>query len=395
MPKLNSAHLPYYRVMALAISTFIVTTTEFIPIALLSDIGASFQLPVSRVGIMMTVYSWVVTLLSLPFMLLTAQMERRKLLIILFAVFSFGHALSVMSWNFETLLLSRVVIALAHAVFWSILSSLTMRVAPKGKQVQALGWMSLGSALATVLGLPLGRLIGQYFGWRTTFGLIGVLAVCVMIVVMKLLPKLESQNAGSLKSVPALMKRPLLLGLYLLTMLAVTAHFTAYSYIEPYVLNITHMSPNTATAVLLVFGLSGFAASALFGRLYPRAPLRFINTAACVLLSALLLLRPLGSSQIMMFGLIFVWGIGISCLSLAFMSRVLAYAPDATDVATSIYSAIYNIGIGGGALLGSIVMQQAALGLGAIGWVGALLIMLALSIFVWVNKKYAHTAPKA
>ncbi|ULJ59563.1 sugar transporter [Wielerella bovis] len=393
MNKKQALHLPYYRVIALALAAFIFNTTEFIPIALLSDIGASFNMPVSDVGIIMTAYAWLVTLMSLPFMLLTAKIERRKLLLILFTVFIIGHALSVLSWNFTTLLLSRMFIALAHAVFWSIMSSLTMRVAPRGKKQQALGWMSLGTAMAAVLGLPLGRLIGQYFGWRITLAFIGILAACVMIVLMKLLPKLESKNAGSLKSLPLLVKRPLLLGVYALTALTITAHFTAYSYIEPYVLNITKMSANAATTVLLMFGLSGFVASSLFGRFYPRMPDKFLKIAASILIFALATLHLFGSHPATMYGLIFMWGIGISCLSLAMTARVLSYAPDATDVAASIFSGIYNIGIGGGALIGGMVMRNAQLGLGAIGWVGALLGALALSIFIIISIKYRHTAP--
>ncbi|ULJ68561.1 sugar transporter [Wielerella bovis] len=393
MNKKQALHFPYYRVIALALAAFIFNTTEFIPIALLSDIGASFNMPVSEVGIIMTAYAWLVTLMSLPFMLLTAKMERRKLLLILFTVFIIGHALSVLAWNFTTLLLSRMFIALAHAVFWSIMSSLTMRVAPRGKKQQALGWMSMGTAMAAVLGLPLGRLIGQYFGWRITLAFIGILAACVMIVLMKLLPKLESKNAGSLKSLPLLVKRPLLLGVYALTALTITAHFTAYSYIEPYVLNITKMSANAATTVLLMFGLSGFVASSLFGRFYPRMPDKFLKIAASILIFALATLHLFGTHPVTMYGLIFMWGIGISCLSLAMTARVLSYAPDATDVAASIFSGIYNIGIGGGALIGGMVMRNAQLGLGAIGWVGALLGALALSIFIIISIKYRHTAP--
>ncbi len=381
----------YWRVLAFAVAAFIFNTTEFIPVALLSDIGKSFAMPVSEVGLMMTVYAWVVTICSLPFMLLTAKLERRNLLMFLFIIFITGHVLSVIAWNFEMLLLSRLVIAVAHAVFWAITSSLVMRVAPMGKQHQALAWLSMGSALATVLGLPLGRIIGQLLGWRTTLGLIGVIALMVMILLWKLLPKLPSQNAGSLKSVPILFKRPLLIGIYALTAIGVTAHFTAYSYIEPFILQISQMNANWATIVLLIFGVSGMLASWLFGRFNQRMPNAFAITSLLLMLTALLLLKPLSGSMVGMFSLIFAWGVGMGGLALSMIVRVLHYAPDATDVATALYSGIFNIGIGGGALLGGIVMKQ--WGLANIGLVGAALAALGLTIFVWTNKRFAHTAP--
>ncbi|WP_133141423.1 MFS transporter, partial [Moraxella caviae] len=217
------------RVMALALSAFIFNTTEFIPIALLSDIGESFAMPAHEVGVMMTVYAWIVACLSLPAMLATASIERKKLLLGLFVLFVASHVLTVFAPNFTVLLIARAGVALSHAVFWSITASLVVRVAPKGKQTKALGMLATGSALATVLGLPLGRILGQYLGWRTTFGAIGVAALLCMLVLWWILPRLPSRNVGNLSSLPHIIKNKPLLIVYALIALIVTAHFTAYS----------------------------------------------------------------------------------------------------------------------------------------------------------------------
>lgn len=378
----------YLRVFALAVAAFVVNTTEFLPIAMLTDIGRGFNMPEADTGIMITVYAWVVSFASLPLMLIAARAERRRLLLSLFAVFVAGHALSVAAWSFPVLLISRVVIALTHALFWAITAALAMRLAPRGKRQQALGWLSLGTAMATVLGLPMGRIIGQLLGWRATFALIGILALGVMLLLAKILPRLESRNAGSLASLPQLARRPLLLGVYGMTVLMVVAHFTAYSYIEPYVLRVTQMPPQTATAVLLVYGVSGMAASWLFSRFYPSRPNTTLLTAAGLLLFSLLLLNPLGGSTAAMFVLVFVWGIGIAVASLSVIGHVMRYAADATDVANAIFSGCCNIGIGGGALLGGIVMRH--WGLGALGWTGAALAAGALAVFGWTQLRFAE-----
>lgn len=389
MPKMLRHHphapilLAYLRVFAMSVAAFVVCTTEFIPIAMLTDIGKGFNMSAADTGIMITVYAWVVSLASLPLMLLVANAERRRLLLALFVVFVAGHVLSAVAWSFPVLLVSRVLIALTHALFWAITASLVMRLAPAGRRQQALGWMSLGTSMATVLGLPLGRLVGQWLGWRFTFALIGVLALGVMVLLAKILPRLESKNAGSLKSLPLLAKRPRLLGMYAMAVLIVSAHFTAYSYIEPYVLEITHMPPDTATAVLLVFGLSGMAASWLYSRFYTKHPNPTLIGSALLLLVSLLLLKPLGGGTAMMFALSLVWGIGIGVLGLSMIAHVIRYAPDATDVANAIYSGSYNIGIGGGALLGGIISRH--WGMGALGWVGAAIAAVALAIFAWTQ----------
>ena len=368
--------LALLRVLAFSLSAFIFNTTEFIPVALLSDIAQSFEMETSTVGLMITVYAWVVFLASLPLMLFSAKIERKKLLMLLFTVFIISHGLSIIAWNFEVLLISRIGIALAHALFWSITASLVLRVAPKDKKQQALGLLALGSSLAMILGLPLGRMIGQALDWRSTFAVIAVIACVIMLVMWKLLPHLPSQNAGSLSSLPILIKRPMLIGIYLTTVIAISGHFTGYSYIEPFIVKISQVSAETGTAILLVFGLAGVMASFIFGRLYKRMPNKFLMGCLGLIILMQFSLLPFSEHICAIFIVVFLWGMGITGLSIALQMKVLELAPDATDVATAIYSGIYNMGIGGGALIGSLVIQH--LSLAQVGNVGGAFVLVAL-----------------
>ena len=375
---MTSTFKQWVSVCALAVGAFIFNTTEYIPIALLSDIGQSFDKPATEVGMMITVYAWIVALLSLPLMLMTKNIERRKLLLMLFALFALFHALSFFSWNFNILLVSRIGIALTHAVFWSITASLAVRLAPDGKTNQALGLLSTGTVLAMVLGIPLGRVVGQYFSWQLSFLLIGVCAAGVMLVLAKNLPALPSQNTGSLSSLPSLFKRRNLMLLYAMTVLIITAHFTAYSYIEPFVLQVGGFKAEQVTIVLSLYGLAGFAASYLFGKWFAKAQRLFMFGAVAVILLSALLLLPLASFPYAVYALVFIWGVAIVIVSLGMVSKVLTFASDATDVANSIYSGLYNVGIGGGALLGHYVTTW--FGLSNIGIAGALLAAAALAV---------------
>ncbi|MGN6865877.1 sugar transporter [Neisseria sp. P0020.S003] len=375
---MTSTFKQWVSVCALAVGAFIFNTTEYIPIALLSDIGQSFDKPATEVGMMITVYAWIVALLSLPLMLMTKNIERRKLLLMLFALFALFHALSFFSWNFNILLVSRIGIALTHAVFWSITASLAVRLAPAGKTNQALGLLSTGTVLAMVLGIPLGRVVGQYFGWQLSFLLIGVCAAGVMLVLAKNLPALPSQNTGSLSSLPSLFKRRNLMLLYAMTVLIITAHFTAYSYIEPFVLQVGGFKAEQVTIVLSLYGLAGFAASYLFGKWFAKSQRLFMLGAVAVILLSALLLLPFASFPYAVYALVFIWGVAIVIVSLGMVSKVLAFASDATDVANSIYSGLYNVGIGGGALLGHYVTVW--FGLSNIGIAGALLAAAGLAV---------------
>ncbi|TBL71935.1 sugar transporter [Obesumbacterium proteus] len=382
----------WLRVVTLAVAAFIFNTTEFVPVGLLSDIAASFSMSTAQVGLMLTIYAWVVGLMSLPFMLMTSQMERRGLLVKIFILFIASHALSVVAWNFWILVLSRIGIALAHAVFWSITASLAIRLAPAGKKAQALSLLATGTALAMVLGLPLGRVIGQYLGWRTTFMVIGIVATMTLICVIKLLPKLPSEHSGSLKSIPILMKRPALLCLYALTVVVVTAHYTAYSYIEPFIQSVAQMSQGFATMLLLVLGAAGIIGSVLFSMLGNKHPATLIIGAIVLLMLSLVLLLPAASSPMWIALLCVVWGIAIMTIGLGMQVKVLAMAPDATDVAMSLYSGIFNIGIGAGALLGNQVSIH--LSMANIGYIGAVLALASLMWCIFIFRRYAEILAK-
>jgi len=370
----------------MAIAAFIFNTTEFVPVGLLSDIAASFNMKTAQVGLMLTIYAWVVALMSLPLMLLTRNVERKRLLIVIFVIFIASHILSVVAWDFWSLVASRVGIALAHAIFWSITASLAIRVAPAGKKTQALSMLATGTALAMVLGLPLGRLIGQYLGWRTTFMSIGIVALLTLICLIKLLPPLPSEHTGSLKSVPMLFRRPALVGMYLLTALIVTAHYTAYSYIEPFIQTVANMGENFTTFLLLIFGGAGILGSIAFSVLGNRFPSAMLSGPILLVTLSMLLLFVAVMNPVAISVLCVIWGLAMMIIGLAMQVRVLALATDATDVSMALLSGIYNIGIGAGALIGNQVSLH--LEMSNVGYAGGLIGCIA---FVWcltIFKRY-------
>lgn len=372
-------------ILCLALAAFIFNTTEFVPVGLLPNIAESFSMDVAHAGLLLTIYAWAVSLLSLPLTVLTAKMERRKLLISLFCLFIGSHILAGFAWSFYSLMVARIGIACAHAVFWAITTPLAVRLAPNGKKAKAMGFIVVGTSMATVLGIPIGTMIGQLVGWRVTFLCIGFIAFCVMASLLCLLPAVPSMNTISLKAIPKVLKRPVLLNIYLLTAIIITGHFTAYTYITPFMLNVGGFSEQIVVSLLLAVGFSGMIGSLIFAKYAEPHPTAILVMPVILLIICLLSLYVCSFSLITAILQGMVWGLAITIIGMVMQSKVIDAAPDAADIATSVYSGIYNIGIGGGAFVGSQVLVY--LSTHYIGFVGAIFVIIALILFYFLSRK--------
>lgn len=362
-------------VIGLTFSTFIFNTSEFIPIGLLTDIASDFSITESKAGILITVYAWVVALASLPLMMAFSKTENKKLLLSIVALFTASHILSGFSSSYYMLMASRIGVACAHAIFWSMVTPLAVRVAPEGKRSVALSFIITGSSVAMIVGLPLGRAVGLMVGWRATFLLIGAVSALILVLLAIVLPKAPSDNDVSLKSLPALIKRPVLIGIYLLTVITITGHFTVYSYIEPFLGQVAGLSGQTITLVLSLFGVMGIIGSFLFSRYYDRHRFLFIRFAVTGICVFIFLLAVAAATPLAAIAVCVFWGLAINFYNLAFQSEIIQNVPHGTSIAMSIYSGIYNVGIGAGALVGGTVCTH--LGVSSVCYVGGVIGIVA------------------
>lgn len=354
----------------LTCAAFVFNTSEFIPIGLLSDIAKDLDVSESKAGLLITVYAWMVALTSLPLMLLASRIEFRKLLLSIIALFIASHLLSASASGYGMLMASRIGVACAHAIFWSITPPLAVRIAPEGQKSVALSVIMAGTSIAMVIGLPLGRIIGLHMGWRTTFFCIAAVTFLIFLLLTAVFPKVPVRNRVTLKNIPSLLKQKNLIAVYITTVILVTGHYTGYSYIEPFLGQVARMNEGLVTLTLIVFGLVGMVGSFLFAKYYPTHPLELIKASIMVITLMLLGMRFAAWNIYMVMLLCVLWGTAIVVYNLAFQAKIIEYAPQATAVAMSVYSGIFNLGIGTGALFGSIVCSVS---LHFIGYAGGLI----------------------
>ena len=367
-------------VISLTLSTFIFNTSEFIPIGLLTSIADDFAITESKAGLLITIYAWVVALASLPLMMAFAKTENKKLMLSLVALFTASHILSGFSNSYVMLMISRIGVACSHAVFWSIVTPLAVHVAPEGHRSTALSMIITGSSIAMIVGLPLGRAVGLMVGWRVTFLLIAILSAIVLCLLAAFLPKVPRDNNISLKTLPTLVSTPALLCIFVMTALTITGHFTAYSYIEPFLGQAAGFTNGEITMVLSAFGVIGIIVSVLFSKYYDRHQFAFLRVAVLGICICTLLLGISSGNSFIMVCTCLLWGLSINCFNISLQSCIIDYSPFGTAIAMSIYSGIYNVGIGAGALVGGIVCSH--IGIPFVGYVGGAVSLVSALFFL-------------
>lgn len=372
----------YISILAISFAAFVLNTSEFVPIGILSLIANDFGISERESGLLITIYAWVVALASLPLMLTFSKMELKKLLLSVILVFAIAHLISFISTNYTTLMISRIIVAISHAIFWSIATPMAVKVAPKGKESLALSIVISGSAIAFVAGLPIGRTIGLYLGWRITFLCIGIVAFLVFFVILKTLPRMPSAGAIRLRDMPEILKTPNLITIYIITATIITAHFSAYSYIEPFFAQIANFNNQAITIMLSLYGIMGFVSNMIFTKYYKKNEKIFPYIALFGIMLSLILLAISAKNSIILVSLCIVWSLCIMLFALTFQALVINSVKKGTPVAMSMFSGIYNIGIGGGAFVGGIVIEKASINL--IGYVGGAIALLSV-IYYLIN----------
>lgn len=365
--------------IGMTISAFLVNTSEFMPIGLLTDISNDFNMTAAQVGVMITAYSWTVTILSLPLMLLACKIEPKKLLLGTLTVFSTCQVLSVISIGFPFLVVSRIGVACAHSIFWAIASPLAVRVVSKEHQSKALSAIITGTAIAMVLGMPLGRMIGLQIGWRMTFLCVAVISFLVLVYLAFVFPKIENTESFSINQLPELFKNSRLMITYIITFLFATGYYTTYSYIEPFLQRVAGFPSTLVTITLMLFGVAGLSGSYLFSRYYDDHRFAFVQAVLFGFAGALGLLYPASINMYMIILVCAIWGIAAMAFQTSFQAEIIGcVSTAASSVAMAIFSAIFNLGIGSGTWLGGVVYTNTSLNF--IGFVGAMIVLVAAFI---------------
>jgi predicted MFS family arabinose efflux permease len=390
---------------ALASASFVYVTAETLPVGLLPQLSAGLHVRPGTVGLLVTVYAAIAGLTAIP---LTASLEhrsRRTVVVGCVALLALSQFMVTVAPDYAVVLAARVLCALAHGVFWSMLAPVAARLAPPGQGGRATSLVFVGNSVALVGGIPLGTALGHAVGWRAAMAAVGLLGVLSAVALYRVLPELPAtataaggpaahdgpgnQDAAPqpgtrarLAALPAALGSGPLLAICLVTMIVVIGHFAAYTYITALVRHDAGLSGLGLSAVLFGYGAAGIAGIVLAGRITDRRPRRTGAAAVSGIVLALAVLATVAhGSTVGTVTAVAVWGGGFTAMTVFLQAAVLRVAPRSADTASALYVVAFQIGIGGGALAGSLlvnagelaVLPAAGLALAAIGLLVVLL----------------------
>jgi predicted MFS family arabinose efflux permease len=371
----------------LALTAFAIGTEAFVISGLLPVIASDVHISIVVTGQLVTAYAITYAVGSPILAVLFNNIDRKFTLVVALVCFIAGNLAAATADGFAVLLLSRMVMAIGAGLAMPTANAVAIALAAPEKRGRAIAVVTSGLTVSTVLGVPLGTMIGSGFGWRATFVLVAILGAVAPAGLVFGLPRGLPGGAASLAQRLAVARHGAVLRTLAATTLWSASIFTVFTYIAVPLHNIGLTSSGISFA-LLVFGVAAAIGNTAGGRLVDRfgpAPIAAFAlaqlTVALALESVTLKYVPPEFAAYVMMALLFLWGLAGWAFYVSQVVTLVRLAPDAPMIALSLNSSAMYFGIGIGGMIGGVVLST--LGPTDAGWVGACGLAMALALTLW------------
>ncbi len=367
--------------LALAIAAFGIGTTEFVIMGLLPSVARDLGVDIPRAGFLVSGYALGVVIGAPIVAMLTVRLPRKPALLGMIAVFIVGNVLCAVAPNYPLLLCARIVTAFCHGAFFGIGAVVAADLVPQKERARAIALMFAGLTLANVLGVPAGTALGEAYGWRSTFWAVVAIGFVAMGALAIWLPgNIPMKRANLVREFRVLGNAQVLLAM-LISILGSASLFCVFTYIAPFLEQVTGFKASSVTIVLLIFGVGLTLGNLLGGRLADWKLMPSLLGVFVALATILSLFAYTSHSQIAAIVTIFVWGVAAFALVPLLQMRIVDKAASAPNLASTLNQGAFNLGNASGAWIGG-----ASLGIGigydALPWLGAGVALLALATTV-------------
>lgn len=378
-------------VIAMTLGVFGLVTAEFLPASLLTPMASDLSITEGMAGQAVSATAIFAVIASLLIATVTSRIDRRYVLLGFSMLLTISNVLVALAPNFVLLMTGRVLLGIAIGGFWTMAAATVMRLVPDKSIPRALAILFSGVSAATIFAAPLGSYLGGIIGWRNVFLLASLLGVLALVVQFATLPRMPPRGRATLRTLITVMNRPRMkFGLFALVLIF-TGHFALFTYVRPFLENVTGVATAGVSGILLGFGVANFIGTYIAGALIARS-LRLTLTIMPLIIG----LAGIGMVSIQgavapTAVLVAIWGMAFGGVPVAWSTWITRSFPDEAESGGGLLVAAIQIGIGAGAAAGGFVFDvSGALGVFTI----SALILLASAFIVTLGLRISPVKKK-
>ncbi|SEM33470.1 MFS transporter [Nonomuraea pusilla] len=377
-PSPRDDRLPLAGLLALATAGFVTIMTEALPAGILPAMSADLGVSESAAGQSVMVYAVGSLLAAVPLTAATATWPRRRLLLTAISGFALANTVTAVSSSYPLTMTARFLAGVVAGLLWALVAGYARRMVPAERRGRATAVAMAGTPVALSIGVPAGTSLAGLVGWRSTFGIMTLLSLALVVWVILAVPSFPGAVRESrlpLRKVPAI---PGVAPVLTVTLTFVLAHNLLYTYIAPF------LGPvglaDRVDVVLLTFGVASLGSILATGALVDRHLRRLMIAGCSLFAAAALLLGLLGDVPALVYVSAAIWGAGFGGAATVLQTASAEAAGAAGDVAQSLIVTCWNIGIAGGAAAGGVLLGTA--GSGSLPWWALVLVAAAFLVTV-------------
>lgn len=371
-------------VIVLISLSFMLGMSEFIVVGILPDIAAGLKVSEVTVGNLVSLFAFVYAPVTPLGSALSARFPRFATHLTLVGVFLIGNVLCAFAPNYGVLVVARILIALVSGTLVAIAMTYAPDVTTEQYRTKFIAWVFSGFSIASVVGVPVGTWVANTFGWRWAFHLVNVLTVALIVLMVMVLPRNSRiVKIGFLPQFRLFFDRRIQLGV-LAVVFGAAATYVFYTYLTPIMRDEVHVPEQYLSVGLVIFGAACLWSNLYGGKLADRGrgvePLTHIRPIYCA--HAVLMASLIVTHWVPVYGALLLVVLGMfmylqnSASQVLYMDVAAQSHPGSLNLAASLNSMSFNIGIAVGSAVGGLVNTH--LGLMWLGPVGAIFLLCAV-----------------
>lgn len=374
------------RVYLLTIVSFVVGMVELIIGGILDLVATDLGVSLGKAGFLITMFSLVFAISAPILLTLTSGVERKRLTMISLFVFLIGNVIAVISPTYSMLLLARIISAVSGSLLVVLCVTIASSIVTIPYRARAIGVVFMGISASLVLGVPIGLMIGNAFGWRAPFILISILTIFSLTGVHFFMDRIEPKPSIPIWKQLGTLKNRKVFFIQLTSFLFLAGHLTLYAYLTPFLKMKLGLDGDWVSIVYVIFGIAAVFGGGFGGFLADRFGTKRTILSVISIFALTIFMIPYTTFALPLFLVVMIiWSMLSWAITPALQSYLIEAAPESSDIQQSLNNSALHFGIAFGSFIGGIVIERASIDWNAT--VGGLIVMLALGTAVFSMAK--------